>query len=184
MGFLGSQYFLSKVLNSNEINQEKENLKEENHVKENVVEQNVIEKPKELSLKEQLQTYEWGIAIDKIDLIAPIKEGTSVEIMNQAVGHFTTTSLENGNVGLAAHNRGYPLNYFQNIKKLSIGDIILYKKEDKIRTYKVEIVTVIKDDDWTYLEKTNENRITLITCVENEPRYRRCIQAVEMEEEK
>ena len=29
--------------------------------------------------------------------------------------------------------------------------------------------------------KTEENRITLITCVENEPEYRRCIQGIEKE---
>ena len=30
-----------------------------------------------------------------------------------------------------------------------------------------------------FLEKTEENTITLITCVENEPEYRRCVQAIE-----
>lgn len=196
--FIGSQRFFQKDSNQEVLNQktvykeegsQKENstnkVKEDkNSIKQNKIDQNVVEKPKEKSLKDQLKSYEWGIVIEKIGLIAPIQEGTSVEVMNQAVGHFEETEIEKGNVGLAAHNRGYPVNYFQNIKKLSVGDIILYKKGRKTRSYKVEIVTVIKDDDWSYLEKTNENRITLITCVENEPRYRRCIQAVEMEEEK
>ena len=59
-------------------------------------------------------------------------------------------------------------------------DIIFYKKEDKTYCFKVETVTVIKDTDWTYLEETEDNRITLITCVENEPDYRRCVQAIEV----
>ena len=42
---------------------------------------------------------------------------------------------------------------------------------------------IIKDTNWEYLENTEENQITLITCVENEPEFRRCIQAVEKEEE-
>ena len=39
---------------------------------------------------------------------------------------------------------------------------------------------VIKDTDWSYLEATDDNRITLITCEENRENYRRCIQAIEI----
>ena len=38
------------------------------------------------------------------------------------VGHFENTEEWDGNVGLAAHNRGYPINYFANLKELKIGD--------------------------------------------------------------
>ena len=38
---------------------------------------------------------------------------------------------------------------------------------------------IISDTDWTSLENTEEDIITLITCVENEPNYRRCVQAQE-----
>lgn len=86
-----------------------------------------------------------------------------------------------GNVGLAAHNRGYPVNYFQNIKDLKLGDKIIYKTNYGIKTYKVDNNIIIEDNDWSYLEETKENRITLITCVENEPNYRRCIQGIEEE---
>ena len=49
------------------------------------------------------------------------------------------------------------------------------------KTYKVEKIEIIENTDWSYLEKTDENKITLITCIENEPLYRRCVQAVELE---
>ena len=42
-------------------------------------------------------------------------------------------------------------------------------------------IEIIKNTDWSYLEKTEKNKITLITCVENEPQYRRCVQAEETE---
>ena len=42
------------------------------------------------------------------------------------------------------------------------------------------LATIIKDTDWSYLQETKENKLTLITCVENEPKYRRCIQAIEI----
>ena len=45
----------------------------------------------------------WQIEIPKINLIAPIAEGTSMNIMNKYVGHFEETPKSNGNIGLAAH---------------------------------------------------------------------------------
>lgn len=118
----------------------------------------------------------WQIKIPKIKLEAPIAEGTTVEVMNKFVGHFEETNLWNGNVGLAAHNRGYPVNYFENLKKLNFGDEIIYIKGKNKRTYKVDTIEIIKETDWSYLQKSRENKITLITCVENNPEYRLCIQ--------
>lgn len=143
-----------------------------------------LNKKTEDEIKEEKTTeqipYEWGIYIPKINLNAQISEGTTKEVMDKYVGHFIDTGVIKGNICLGAHNRGYPVNYFENIKSLSNNDFIYYKKENKTYCFKVEIVTVIRDTDWTYLEETEDNRITLITCVENEPDYRRCIQAVEV----
>ena len=100
--------------------------------------------------------------------------------MDDYIGHFEETTKENGNVGLAAHNRGYKNNYFQDLKKLQEGDIIFYNYKGKIKEYKVTKHVIIKDTDWSYLEGTEQNTITLITCVENEPEYRRCIQGEEI----
>ena len=46
--------------------------------------------------------------------------------------------------------------------------------------YKVILNKIIHQTDWTYIEDTSDNRITLITCVENMYEYRRCVQAVEI----
>ena len=105
------------------------------------------------------------------------------ETLNKYVGHFPTTSIDNGNIGLAGHNRGYNKNYFENLKNLVVGDEIIYKKDGIIRRYKVAVITVIEDTNWSYLEKTLDNRKTLITCVENEPSKRRCIQGIETAQE-
>ena len=125
---------------------------------------------------------EWKITIPKISLEAEISEGTRKEVMDKYVGHFEETSSKIGNIGLAAHNRGYSVNYFSDIKKLVEGDEIIYKYQDFEKTYLVTKNIIIKDEDWSYLEDTKDNRITLITCVENEPEYRRCIQGIEKEE--
>lgn len=125
----------------------------------------------------------WQIEIPKISLIANIAEGTTKEVLNQYVGHFEQTQKQIGNIGLAAHNRGYEVNYFEKLKLLQKGDEIKYKYNDTETIYEVEKCRIIRDTEWEYLENTEENMLTLITCVENEPEYRRCIQAVEKEEE-
>lgn len=128
------------------------------------------------SQESQQETEEWYIEIPIINLKANIKEGTEKETLDDYVGHFEETQKENGNIGLAAHNRGYKNNYFENIKKLKEDDSIFYNYKGKIKEYKVEKISIIKDKDWNCLENTEKNIITLITCVENQPEYRRCIQ--------
>ena len=56
-----------------------------------------------------------------------------------------------------------------------------YYYKDFQATYTVDKTEIIENTDWSYLEKTEENKITLITCVENEPNYRRVVQATEDE---
>lgn len=103
--------------------------------------------------------------------------------MGKFVGHFEETQKTNGNVGLAAHNRGYEKNYFADLKKLKDGDKIIYRYQNFTKQYAVTKHFIIKDTDWTILENTEENVITLITCVENQKEYRRCIQAEEIKRE-
>ena len=152
-----------------------------NEIKETIDTNLILETNEIKEGKKQLKNEEkWEINIPKIKLKAPIAEGTTDEVMNKYVGHFEESSIFKGNICLAAHNRGYPVNYFKDLKLLEIGDVLIYILNDKKVEYKIIVSTVIKDTDWTYLQKTNDNRITLITCVENEPEYRRCIQAIQI----
>ena len=122
----------------------------------------------------------WKIEIPEIGLVANISNGTDEETMNKYVGHFEETNFLKGNVGLAAHNRGYPVNYFKDLNKLEKGDKIYYSYNGKTKTYVVDKIKVIKDTNWEPLENTNENRITLITCIANQPEYRLCVQGIEI----
>lgn len=122
---------------------------------------------------------EWYLEIPKINLFAKIAEGTEEKILNEYIGHFKETTFINGNVGLAAHNRGYKVNYFSKLKELEIGDTINYCYNNEIRTYKVILKEIIDETNWSFLENTKENKLTLITCVEDMPELRRCIQAIE-----
>ncbi len=122
----------------------------------------------------------WRIKIPKIDLDVHISEGISSSVLLTSVGHFEQTSKWQGNVCLAAHNRGYKCNFFENIKNLKIGDEIIYTTANNKKVYKVQTNKVILQTDWSYLQPTKDNRITLITCEENRKDYRRCVQAVEI----
>lgn len=142
----------------------------------NMQEEQLSKNPKE----EQNQN--WKIEIPEISLIANISEGTEEDILKKYVGHFSITPKKEGNVGLAAHNRGYEINYFAKLKDLKGGEEIIYTYGEFVKTYVVDKNIKISETDWSYLENSNKNEITLITCIENEPEYRRCVQAVEKEE--
>lgn len=133
-----------------------------------------------LSENLKINQSKWIIEIPKINLLAPIKEGTSQEVLADAVGHFEESEKYEGNVALAGHNRGYNCDFFGEIKKLKNGDKIIYYTDEGKTEYEVVLNKIIQQNDWTYIENTEDNRITLITCVENMYEYRRCIQAVEV----
>lgn len=178
--FSSDHIFIQKFFSKAEIKVENEVQKTNINKTEEPLE--VLEASKEIS-NSQESDIGWYLEIPSISLKADIQEGTTKEIMNQFIGHFEETSKELGNIGLAAHNRGYEKNYFENLKKLKEGDIIYYQYQNNKRIYEVTKCCIIKDTDWSYLEQTEENTITLITCVENQPEYRRCVQGKEKRKE-
>ena len=152
---------------------------ESNTVSQRTKEENMEEKQNNIQNNHTpTNKIEWKLIIPAISLEAEISEGTTKEVMNKYVGHFIETSKTSGNIGLAAHNRGYEVNYFENLKNLKEKDEIQYIYKDFKEEYIVEKNIIIKDTNWDYLKPTNQNTITLITCVENEPEYRRCIVGI------
>ena len=105
-------------------------------------------------------------------------EGETTANMNKGLGHFTSTSVWDGNVCLCGHNRGAKY-VIGAIKDLEEGDTITYTTSAGTRTYVVETVTKIRSNDWSNLESTADNRITMITCVSGDSSHRWCVQAVE-----
>ena len=104
-------------------------------------------------------------------------EGETTESMSKGLGHFENSSVWDGNVCICGHNRGAKY-VIGNIKDLNIGDKITYTTSLGTRTYAVETVTAIRNDDWSYLGETSDNRITLITCVAGDSAQRYCVQAI------
>lgn len=48
------------------------------------------------------------------------------------------------------------------------------------RTYQVVSVSKISETDWSGVDSTGSNMLSLYTCVMNEREYRWCVQAVEV----
>lgn len=110
---------------------------------------------------------------------APIRESVELDTLSQSIGHFPSTSIYSGNVGLASHNSGSSGDYFKNLKSIKIGSEIYYQTNYGTKRYVVETKKIISEEDWSYLQKTDDNRITLITCVAGQRDKRLCVQAVE-----
>jgi len=119
------------------------------------------------------------LTIEKINLKATVKEGSTEDILKEYIGHMPETSKYDGNIGLAAHNRANKYSYFARINELEKGDKIVYKTKFYERTYVVTKKIVIYDTDWSYLQPTKDNRITMITCIKDKPNQRLCVQAIE-----
>lgn len=118
------------------------------------------------------------VKIPSLDINTKVWEGETNASMKKGLGHYSSTSAWDGNVGVCGHNRGakYTIGSIKNLKK---GDTITYNTVNGTRTYAVETVTTISNDDWSYLQATSDNRITITTCLADHPESRICVQAVE-----
>ena len=113
---------------------------------------------------------------------APIRESVELSTLSKTIGHFPSTSIYEGNVGLASHNSGTQGDFFKNLKKIKIGSEIFYQTNYGTKRYVVTTKEIISEEDWSYLQETEDNRITLITCVAGQKDKRLCVQAIESSE--
>lgn len=150
------------------INDKEKNTEENKTVEEQVVETLSLDKIDEniigyITIKD--------LGIEK----APIADGTDNKIIGKYVGHFKDTSYLEGNVCLCSHNRGSKAAYFENLKNAKNGMKIEYITKYETKIYKINEIKEIEETDFSILEPTKENQITLITCVENQRTKRLCV---------
>jgi len=119
------------------------------------------------------------LKIPALDVSVKVYQGTDSTQLAKGAGHFAATSIWDGNVCIAGHNRGTNC-YFGQIHTLDVGDTIKLTTKLGTRTYAVASVTKISETDSSMLAATAENCITLYTCVRNQPAYRWCVRAVEI----
>ncbi len=124
------------------------------------------------------------LIIEKIDVSAPVYEtDDEMEAMRKGVAHYKISSAWDGNVGLCAHNGTASYCWFRDLHKLEAGDEVVYKTALGSRIYRVSTVTEISETDWSMLGQTDDNRLTMTTCINGRPDRRLCVQAVEKEDD-
>ena len=108
------------------------------------------------------------ITIDKIKVELPIYHGTSKDVLSTAVGHIEGTSIPVGgsytHSVLSAH-RGLPSSkLFTDLDKLEIGDIFTITVLDKVLTYEVDKISIVKPNEIDELKIDENDYVTLSTC--------------------
>ena len=142
------------------------------------IENNNVNTKDDLLIKYDGESVLGLIKIDKIGYEGLIYEGTSLETLSKGVGHFENSSYLEGNVCLAAHNTK---KYWQKLHTLQIGDTITYMSFLGEKEYEVIKLTEISETDWSTLQDTDKNTLTLITCIKGKKSQRLCVQAIEKE---
>ncbi len=119
------------------------------------------------------------LRIPSIGLTVKVYEGTGSTPLAKGAGHFTGTSIWDGNVCIAGHNRGVN-NHFGKIHTLAAGAAITLTTKLGTRTYAVTSVDKVLETNTSGTAATSDNRITLYTCVMDQRAYRWMVQAVEV----
>ena len=119
------------------------------------------------------------LEIPAIGLTVDIFEGTDAATLKRGAGHFEDTSIWDGNVGFAAHNRGAN-SYFGKIHTLELGDRITLTTRLGTRTYEVTSVSKVSETDRSALAASQSNVITLYTCVRDQRDFRWCVTGQEI----
>ena len=119
------------------------------------------------------------LKIPAIDLSVKVYQGTDSSTLMRGGGHFKDTSIWDGNVCIAGHNRGVR-DDFGDLHTLETGDTITWTTKLGTRTYEVVSVQKVKETDTSGTAATTDNRLTLFTCVRDQRAYRWQVQAVEI----
>lgn len=109
------------------------------------------------------------ITIPVIKVEIPIYHGTSAEVLNIAAGHLKGSSLpiggKNTHAVISAH-RGLPsARLFTDLDKLVKGDTFTITILDRVLTYQVEEILIVKPEEVEKLAIIPDNDyVTLMTC--------------------
>jgi len=100
--------------------------------------------------------------ISKLQLEAPVLEGTDDLTLNRGVGHIVGTARlgEEGNIGIAGHRDGF----FRVLKDIELGDTIELVTARRTERYTVDHIVLVRPDDVAVLQPRPIPSLTLVTC--------------------
>ena len=102
------------------------------------------------------------IRLEKIDVRAPVFEGTDELVLNRGVGWIAGTARpgEQGNIGIAGHRDGF----FRKLKDVLPGDAIELGTTQGKAVYTVDQIEIVTPDDVSVLRPRETPSLTLVTC--------------------
>lgn len=102
------------------------------------------------------------LEIPRIQLKAPVFDGTDELTLNHAVGLIAGTAWpgEAGNIGIAGHRDGF----FRKLKNIRLGDEIALEMRRGTDVYAVDRIQIVTPQDVSVLQSDGEPSLTLVTC--------------------
>ena len=106
------------------------------------------------------------LSIPKLDLNVGIGEGVDNETLKYSVGHFSDTAMpgQKGNFCVIGHRSYTHGEFFNRLDEIEENDEIIVEYNGKEFKYKVTEIKVVKPEEVSVLNQSEEEEITLITC--------------------
>ena len=121
------------------------------------------------------------LTVERLGRRVNVIAGATMSAMDFGAGHFSFTGLNSGNTALIGHNRGRSNGFFDFVRHLQEGDIITLEAGGITRRYAVTTMFTICYSDFSPLAQFNDQRLSLITCVEYQRTQRRVAVAMLIE---
>jgi sortase A len=102
------------------------------------------------------------LRIPKVHLEVPVLDSTDDQALNRGVGHIVGTDHPggDGNIGIAGHRDGF----FRALKDVGPGDTIELVTPQRVVTYVVDQIVLVRPDDVSVLQPRSRPSLTLVTC--------------------
>lgn len=144
-----------------------------NALKAEEIQKNVLPKKSVTSQSKEEKTENEGVlgylAIEKLGIEYPIKEGADRKVLSHFIGHLPETAGlgKKGNCVLAGHRGGKNGVFFLHLDRLATGDSVELTDREK-NTYQYEVIEtlVINAFDSDVKKQGAEEELTLLTCEE------------------
>ena len=109
------------------------------------------------------------IRIPKLGVEKAVVQGVTLNLLKKGPGHYPTTPMpgQPGNAAIAGHRTTYGAPFFR-LNELDPGDPILITTRQGRFRYEVSRKLVVRPNDNSVLNSTDDNRLTITTC---EPRF-------------
>jgi sortase A len=106
------------------------------------------------------------LRIPSIDSENPVREGVSMGVLEDALGHEEDTAYigAKGNCVIAGHRNYNFGQFFNRLDEVQVNDLIYVDTAKQTFSYVVTDIKVVEPTDLSVLEPTDEEILTLYTC--------------------